>query len=133
MIGPLRSFLRRNDGAATVETVLWFPFLMAVFGLMIDVAMVFHGQAKVLNVVQEGNREFSIGRITTTDATETYIEGRLSQLNISGTASTSTLAGVAYTVVDVPVNQLQILGYFSVFSSLEIQVYTEHMIENWEV
>lgn len=126
-------FVNREDGTATVEAVLWFPIFIAVFGLMVDSAMIFHGQAKVLRVIQDGNRNFSIGRLTTEAETETYIEGVLADLNITATAQTTETAGVAYTVVTVQAAQLQILGYFSALTNLEIKVGAEHMIENWEV
>lgn len=126
-------FLRREDGTATVEAVLWFPIFIAVFGLMVDAAMIFHGQAKVLRVIQDGNRNFSIGRLTNEAETETYIENVLADLNITATAETTETAGVAYTVVTVQAAQLQILGYFSALTNLEIRVGAEHMIENWEV
>jgi len=130
---PFRTFLRKDSGASTVETVLWFPLFIAVFGLMLDVAMIFHGQAKVLRVVQDGNREYSIGRLTTASAAETAIETELAGLGIQSNATTSEQAGVAHTVVTVPANQLQVLGYFTAFRNLTVTVTAEHMIENWEV
>ena len=129
----LARFLKRDDGTATVETVLWFPLFIAVFGLMLDMAMIFHGQAKVLRIVQDGNREYSIGRLTTPDAAETYIENTLALMDIQATATTTEVAGVAHTLVRVPANQLQVLGYFSAFSGLQLSIPAEHMIENWEV
>ncbi len=129
----IRKFLRRETGAATVETVLWFPLFIAVFGLMLDVAMIFHGQAKVLRVVQDGNREYSIGRIATPGAAETYIENVLAGIGIRGTATTSEKAGVAHTVVRVQASELQVIGYFTAFTGLQVTVTAEHMIENWEV
>lgn len=125
-------FLRRECGTATVEAVLWFPIFIAVFGLMVDAAMIFHGQAKVLRVIQDGNRNLSIGRLTTTTQTEDYIEGVLANLRITATATTTITAGVATTTVSVAANQLQMLGYFSALDSLVIDVTAEHMIENWE-
>lgn len=132
-LSRLRSFLKRTDGTATVETVLWFPLFIAVFGLMLDVAMIFFGQAKVLRIAQEGNREYSIGRLTTPTEAEAYIEGALAALNIQATARTTEVAGVAHTLVTVQANQLQVLGYFTAFSGLQLNITAEHMIENWEV
>ena len=132
-IFSIRKFLRKQNGAATVETVLWFPLFIAVFGLMLDVAMIFHGQAKVLRVVQDGNREYSIGRLTTRTEAENYVENVLAQIGIQGQATTTEIAGVAHTVVRVQANELQVLGYFSAFSNLQLSIAAEHMIENWEV
>ncbi len=133
ILNPIRKFLHKDSGAATVETVLWFPLFIAVFGLMLDTAMIFHGQAKVLRVVQDGNREYSIGRIATRSATETYVEGVLAQIGIRGQATTTEIAGVAHTVVRVEASELQVLGYFAAFSNLQLSIAAEHMIENWEV
>lgn len=134
-MGPfsIKRYLTRSDGAATVETVLWFPLFIAVFGLMLDVAMIFHGQAKVLRVAQEGNREYSVGRLTTPAAAEAFIEAQLAQLNIQATATTTETAGVAHTIVTVGANQLQVLGFFTAFSGLQLNISADHMIENWEV
>ncbi len=127
-------FLQREEGAATVETVLWFPLLMAVFGMMLDVAMIFHGQAKVLRVVQDANREFSIGRYADGTATEAAITAELAILKVwpTSTATTSRADGVATTTVSVPASQLTVIGFFSALDNFNIAVTAEHMIENWE-
>lgn len=126
-------FLMRRDGAATVETVIWFPFFIFIFGLMVDVAMIYNGQARLTRLVQEANREFSVGRLTTTDETETFIEGELAAVDLVGTARTVIIAGVAVTNVELAANQLQLLGFFSSLNPLVLNVSAEHMIENWEV
>lgn len=128
-----KRFLTNTDGGPTVETILWFPFFIFVFGFMTDVAMLFHGQAKVLMIAQEGNREYSIGRITTEAAAETYIENRLSAVGVQAQATTVEVAGVARTIVSVPATELQVLGFFDAFKGLDLTITAEHMIENWEV
>ena len=128
----LAAFRHREDGTATVEAVLWFPIFIAVFGLMVDASLVFHGQAKVLRIIQDGNRNLSIGRLTTTTEAETYIEDVLAQLNITADASSSITAGVVTTTVSVHTGQLQVLGFFTSISNLTIDVSADHMIENWE-
>lgn len=131
-IEKIAAFRRRDDGTATVEAVLWIPIFMAVFGLMVDAALVFHGQSKVLRIIQDGNRNLSIGRLTTTTETETYIESVLAQLDINADANSSITAGVVTTTVSVQTAQLQILGFFTALTSLTIDVTADHMIENWE-
>ncbi len=127
-------FLRRDDGATTIEAVLWFPFLMAVFGLMLDVAMIFHGQAKVLRVVQDANREFSIGRYASEAATEAAINTQLAALKVWPTLTVTDERddGVATTTVSVPAAQFTVLGFFSAIDNFNIAVSADHMIENWE-
>ena len=129
----IRRFTGRDEGTATVEAVLWFPIFILIFGLMVDAAMIFHGQAKVLRVIQDGNRNYSIGRLTTNEETQTYVQQTLAGIDIEATVTTTNVAGVATTTVRVPAAQLQILGYFSALQSLEIEVSSDHMLENWEV
>lgn len=127
-------FLRRESGVATIETVLWFPLLIMIFGLMLDAALVFHGQAKVLRVVQDHNREYSVGRYATTAETETAIETELAALKLwPDDTTTVVIAGVARTQVRVPAAQLTMLGYFSGLENMKISVSANHMIENWEL
>lgn len=126
-------FLRRQDGGPTVETVLWFPLIIVIFGLMVDTAMIFHGQAKILRVIQDGNRTLAVGRLADTEATQVFIEDALDDIHITATALTTISGGgVASTTVTVGVGQLQAIGFFSAFSALSINVTAEQMIENWE-
>lgn len=132
LIPRIRRFKRNESGVVTVETILWIPMFFFVFGLVVDVAMLFHGQAKVLMVAQNGNREFSIGNITMA-GTKTFIENEMAAQNIQVTATTVEVAGLARTVVSIPATELQVLGYFNVFPGLNLTVTAEHTIENWEV
>jgi len=130
---PLR-FLRREDGTATVEAVLWFPIFIAVFGLMVDAAMIFHGQSKVLRVVQDANRNLSIGRLDTDAEVEAYINAQLALVGVTPTrteASSDMTAGIVSTLVVVPATEFQLLGYFSALTNLEVPVTAQHMREDW--
>ena len=52
---------------------------------MIDATYVFKGQTKVLRVVQDANRNMSIGRFTTDAEVEAYINAKLALMNITPT------------------------------------------------
>jgi len=129
-------FLRREEGTATVEAVLWFPIFIAVFGLMVDAAMIFHGQSKVLRVVQDANRNLSIGRLDTDAEVEAYINAQLALVGITPSrteALSDMTAGTVSTLVVVPATEFQLLGYFSVLNNLEVPVTAQHMREDWSV
>ena len=134
-LGGPKDFLRRTDGTATVEAVLWFPIFIAVFGLMIDSAMIFNGQSKVLRVVQDANRNVSIGRFRTGTEAEAYINAELAVLGITPTRTETALSDVATgtvsTLVIVPASEFQLLGYFSSLMNLEVPVTAVHMREDW--
>lgn len=127
-------FLRREHGTATVEAVLWFPIFIAVFGLMVDSSIIFNGQTKVLRVVQDANRNMSIGRFRTDTEVEDYINDQLAVYGITPSltdAQSDATTGIVSTTVVVPASELQLLGYFSVLVNLNIPVTAQHMREDW--
>lgn len=128
---PRAGFLRREDGTATVEAVLWLPIFLAVFGLMIDASLIFLGQSKVLRILQDANRNMSISRLDTDLEVETYINTELAKLNIVPSTTDATSDGnVVFTVVTVPASQLQALGYFSSLLDLQVTVTSAHVLDS---
>lgn len=124
-------FLRREDGTATIEAVLWMPIFLAVFALMVDASMVFHGQSKVLRIIQDANRNMSIGRFTTDTQVETYINNELAQFGVVPTLTNAQSGnGAVLTLVRVPARQLQILGLFSSLLDLQIDVSSVHILDS---
>lgn len=63
-------FLRAEQGASTIEFVIWVPVFALLLGLVADAALIYGGQARILRVVQDGNRAMSIGRVTDTNTLE---------------------------------------------------------------
>lgn len=127
----LKRFARDNSGNATVEFVIWLPMVLLAFGLTVDVSMIFHSQSQVLRIVQDANRNASIGRIRTPAEAEDYIENRLHTASATANATSSITAGVITTTVTYPARDFQILGFFKQFNDLEITVNSEHLLENW--
>lgn len=123
-------FRRDESGTATVEAVLWLPIFLILFGLMIDVGMIFNGQSKVLRVVQDANRNFSIGRLKTETEVEDFIDSELARHDISTNSTVaSESSSVVVTTVTVPASQFQLLGYFTSLLELEIEVRSAHILE----
>lgn len=130
----LAGFRRSESGTATVEAVLWFPIFIAVFGLMVDSAMIFHGQSKVLRVVQDANRRLSIQSLKSDAEVEAYINAQLAAVGVTPSrteALSDTTTGIVSTLVVVPASELQLLGYFSALTNLQIPVTAQHMREDW--
>lgn len=128
-------FLERQDGTATVEAVLWIPIFLVVFGFMVDVALIFDGQSRVLRVVHDANRNMSIGRFTQEVESEAYIAAVLDAYDITPTsvdADLLTNPGYVSTVVTIPADQFQLLGYFTALLALEVDVTAEHILDDWE-
>lgn len=127
----MHRFARDNSGSATIEFVLWLPMVLLAFGLTVDTSMIFYSQSKILRIVQDANRNASIGRLRTTTQAEDYIETRLQDVSSTATAHSSIVAGVITTSVTYPARDFQLLGFFSQLNDLQVTVSSEHLIENW--
>ncbi|MCV2869257.1 pilus assembly protein [Defluviimonas sp. WL0002] len=112
-----KNFLRRDRGAATIEVILWLPFFLGLFSLMVDLSMIFNNQSRIMRIIQDGNRNYSIRRLTTNAETETYVEGRIASISANANAVTTNAAGLITTTVTVPLADLDLLGIAHVFSS----------------
>ncbi len=121
---------RREDGNVTVESALRVPFFVLLLTLMADAALVFYGQARALQIAQDGNRAYSIGQLTSTEATETFIEQELDALSPNAVAQTTTYRGLITTVVTVPTSDLAAVGIFTALASVDMQVVAQMVQEN---
>lgn len=130
LLGRCRQALRREDGAATIEVVLWLPFFLGLFSLMVDISMIFNNQSRIMRIIQDGNRNMSIGRLETTAATETYIEGRVAPISASAAATTTYNQGLITTTVSVPLADLDLLGIAWVFNG-NWQITADHLDEGF--
>ena len=121
-----------EDGSATVEAVIWLPIFFLVLFLMVDVAMIFSGQSNALRVVQDANRNLSIGRFRTAAETEAYVELQLAGLSEEVNAVSVVDAGIVTTTVTLPAADLQMSGFFSAIINANISISADHLIENWD-
>lgn len=127
-----RVFFGKQDGSATVETVLMFPLLMAIVALTVDLASVFNSRAEVLRVIQDANRNVSIGRIKDVASAEAYVEGFTSHLAPNAKAHADITAGVITTSVVFPASDVMMTGMFSSILSVDMTLSAQHLIEDWE-
>lgn len=128
-VGVWRRFVREDDGAATVEAVLWLPFFIMLFGLLADVSMVFYNQSRLMLIVQDANRNMSVGRLTDAEATESFVEAVGSTVSPRLTATTSVTAGLITTTVTVPMQDLDLFGMAGVFRNVNMTVRAEQLME----
>lgn len=125
----VRRFRKEESGSATVEAVLWLPLFVVVFVMIADVSFVFHRQSQMMRIVQDANRAFSVGRLSSEDETETFVTDALAGLSGSAVAVTTLDAGVISTRVQVPVTDLVAVGFFNFLSGYNIEVSSEHYLE----
>ena len=124
----MSDFVRRDDGAATIEAILWLPMFFYILALSIDVTMVFHGYSRVIRVVEDVNRGLSVGRITSIDEGKAKItSGLLNYQNV--TATIAIVDGVVVTNVSVPVGSMVVLGAVTMMMDKDIQIKTQQYVE----
>lgn len=126
----VRRFVRNEDGAATVEAVVWLPFFFALFGLLTDVSMVFYNQSRLLRIAQDANRNMSVGRLTDAQATENFIKAASATVSPRVSAVTSVTSGLITTTVTVPLSDLDLFGVGGVFRNVNMTVRAEHLMES---
>lgn len=122
------SSFRREEGAATVEAVLWIPFFFFLLILILDASMIFHNQTTITRILQDANRNLSVGRFDTEAETESFVLTKVGKLSPSATANTNITAGLISTTVSVPMADLTLLGSTS-FASGNITVVASHLLE----
>lgn len=125
----LFSRFKREDGAVTVEAVLWIPFFVGCLMLLADAALVFYGQARALNVVQEANRGLSVGNFSTYADTETWIETALAGMSPNAEAAVTSDDGIITTVVRLPADDLAVIGFFTWATDFDMHVVAQMVKE----
>lgn len=137
---PLRLFLngalarvrknaRDENGAATVEVVLWMPVIVLLFALVADTAMIFGAQSQVVRVVQDANRALSTGRIRGTDVAQNQIYTRIAAISPNSTVSTTVVDGMILSTVTMPVGDLTATGLVDAFTNFSVRVQAQHLSE----
>ncbi|MCU0855285.1 MAG: pilus assembly protein [Rhodobacteraceae bacterium] len=129
-----RRFLRRDDGSATVEVVLWIPFFLLLIALIADASLLFNRQAQMLRDVQDANRAYSVGRVTSPAAVQTLLVNAYTPMSASVTA-TSTLdtsvvsTGIIRTTLSVPARDVNSIGLIASLSNFNLSVTAQHYRE----
>lgn len=118
----LTAFRRDAEGSATVEAVIWLPLFMFILGLAVDVSMTFHAHSRVLKVVQDVNRAYSVGRIETVEEAESMVAALLPDFANAMIVESNVVNGIIDTRVQVPLSDIVILGAVPSWSTLAITV-----------
>jgi hypothetical protein len=125
-----RRFHRDQTGAVTVEAVLWMPFfLVLVFGIA-ELALVFHGQARALDVAQETNRGYSVGRFASTTDAADWAAFALSNFSNHIIVDTSLSDLIVTTVISIPAGDFAgNIGFLPFIQDFRIVVRDQQVVE----
>lgn len=126
----LRRPLRDEMGGATVESVLWFPVFVVFLALIVDVSLIFNGQALVYKAIQDENRRFAVGTTLDTVELETRLTDRLEGLAPNAVASAKVVDGLVATVVTVPARDFSFSRFFDPLGMLRLNMANAYLIED---
>jgi len=125
-----KRFRKEDDGAVTVEAAIWLPFFIIFLFGVVEMALVFHGQARALQVAQDANRSFSVGEFADANETATWAKGSLAGFSDSVNAITFIDRGVITTAIQIPASDLAgNLGIFTFLTDLNITVSSQQVLE----
>ena len=123
-------FHKDTDGVVSVEAVIWLPFFIFFLFGIVEMSLVFHGQARALQVAQDANRSFSVGEFATADETATWAKASLEGFSDDIKTITWLDRGVITTAIRIPAADLAgNLGIFSMLSNLYITVTSQQVLE----
>ena len=129
----LFGFARNEDGSATIETVLWLPFFVALFALIADASLMFNAQASLTRTVQDANRAYSVGILESETEAESYVLARIgadASADADTTIQTTVADGIISTTVSVEAGHFTAIGVFNTFTDLRLTVQAQHMMES---
>ena len=125
----LLSFGRLQDGAATIEAVLWTPVFLILFGMVTDTSTVFGRQAEILRIIQDSNRSLAVGAFQSVQQAEDYIIKKVAVFSGNTTVAVAIVDGIISTSVSVPAADLTSTGLFDAINTLTITVGASQMSE----
>ena len=128
----LGNFHKQEDGATTIEFVLWLPVFAMLFALVADTALIMGGQAQVLRVVQDTNRSMSVGRIRSEELAQEMILANIRDIAPTATVTTTydQFTGLISSRVLIPASDLTATGLVDSFSDFNVAVFAQHLAEN---
>ncbi len=130
-----RSFRSSEDGASTIEFVLWVPLVVMVLLLVVDASMLFMTRSHAIRILQDTNRLYSVGQFTGDTAeerlgkAEEYALARLSPLSASATAVTTEVNRVVRTDATLETSEIANIGFLGSLIDTTMAVSAEHRVE----
>lgn len=126
----LVNFLKKSDGAITVEGVLWLPIYAVFMALIVDTSLMFNGKAQAQRTLQDINRLASSGYYRTEEELEARALLMLSHMSENVVVDATFDNGVVNAIATMPASDLTILGVMSTFTDNRITVGARHLIES---
>ena len=131
----LRAFRRAEDGASTIEFVLWVPLVVMILLLIVDASMIFMTRSHALSVLQETNRLYSVGQFTgdtvadRLDEAEDYALARLTPFSSSATVVSTETDRVIRTEATLETSEIAQIGFLGAMIDTTMILVAQHRVE----
>lgn len=122
----LARFRRDQGGSATIESVIWMTAFFGLIILVSDASLAFFGKAEAFRAVQDGNRAYAVGRLTTPGAVKAWIEAEMEPIAPNAVATTTVSGGLVSSSLAMPASDLLLFGSLDAVS---ITVRSQHYVE----
>lgn len=135
IITLISGFSRDERGTATISFVLWLPFIAAILMLVTDLTIIMFQHANADRVLQDANRLWAVGAITSSTQAEQYISSNLVRPDGSmmGTADSGIAMLTAISSVRVQLSDMDVFGAFrAIVGDLQITIRNQQAIERME-
>lgn len=128
----LVKYIEDEDGALTVESVLWIPLYAFFFAFIVDVSLMFNGQTQVQRILQDVNRLASSGFLITEVEIEERVAASLSHLSSEATvdATIDPDTNLVTTIASLPARDLMATGIVAKFTNLTLNFSAQHVVES---
>ncbi|MZR11720.1 hypothetical protein GQE99_01640 [Maritimibacter sp. DP07] len=126
----VRSFARDTRGSATIEFVLWVPIVVSMFCLIVNVTVLYFSQNEVLRVIQDANRNLSVGRLSSESEAEAFVQERISEKLPNAVVDSTISDGTVTTIVSYPASDLVFFNMFKQITGLHLSASAGHLIED---
>ena len=123
------AFLRGENGAITVESVLWLPFYLMFIALIADVSMVFHQHSKAQRIAQDINRLAVLTWLETEAEMQSRAEKIVKSIAPNATVTISFKADRVQTFITMPSADIMPVGILTALGSFDVSASAAHIRE----
>lgn len=126
----LQGFVKDEDGSYSIEAVIWMPIFAILLALIMNVSVVFFTESQMMRVVQDGNRAFSLGRLTSVAEVEDYVLTTLAYTDADLSVESTVSDGIIRTQLSAPATDLMPLNFLrDSFSNVRVGFTAQQIVE----
>jgi Flp pilus assembly protein TadG len=130
LVTKLKRLVKSESGNASIESLFWIPIFVFILVLIVDASFVFHGKTQALKIIQDNNRAYSVGRLTTPAELEQAVAAEIARLSPNATISSSLTSGIATTTVSFPAIDMMSVGSIEALQRITISVVSKQYVES---